>query len=173
MVVMIVVVMMVVMVMVSASGVSFDMAVLLMAMLADCLEFKCGVTNTVLMQLLADLLFNFVRVCTGHDMHGGVIALSVHAPDVDMVDICNAVNVHDVLSDFGNTNAVRRFLKEQIQRLFEVIHSIYQNKDRHTDRHNRVNECKICKAHYNCADKHHCPAEHIFEHVQIDRFLIE
>ena len=85
-----VMVMMVVM-MVAGMGGYLHVAGLLVAMLALLLQFQRHMADAVLCQFLTDGMLDMVVVSVCHHMHSGKVALAVHAPNVDMVDIQNTV----------------------------------------------------------------------------------
>ena len=87
------------------------------AMLVFCFEFKGCVNDAVLLQFRTDSLFDLVRSGVCYNVHGGVVTLTVHAPNVNVVNALYAFNCGDVFSDFVNVNAVGRFFKEQVDYL--------------------------------------------------------
>ena len=104
--------MMVVMV-VSAVLAVLNVAMLLVAMLAALLQLERDVSNAVLRELLSHSVLDLVCIGIGDDMHRGVMAFAVHAPNVDMVDVQHAVDLENMLSKLGNLHAVRSFLQKE------------------------------------------------------------
>lgn len=71
----------------------FYMAIPLMTMLTLTLQFQSGVVDSVFLQFLTDLLLDPVRIAVCNNVHSRVIGLPVHAPNMNMVYIQNAVNM--------------------------------------------------------------------------------
>ena len=60
-------------------------AMLLVAVLALALELECRVSDAVLLQFITNFVLDLVRVAVCYHVHSGIIALPVHAPNVNMV----------------------------------------------------------------------------------------
>ena len=162
----------VVMMMVSALFV-VDGAILFVAMLAGGFELEGCVGDAVLGELLADGVLNMVRVSLGDHVEGCVIVISVHAPNVDVMHILHALDVRKMLANFVYVNAVGRFFEEEIDRLFEGADGVDEDKRRHADGHQRVDDGDIGKAHDDGACEDNEPAEDVLEHVEVDRLLVQ
>ena len=81
-------VMMVVMMMIMGAG--FKMAFPVVAYLGFSLQDS--VADTVLLQLLAyQILYGLDIFGPGHDVHGGVVVISVDAPYMDMMNILHTL----------------------------------------------------------------------------------
>ena len=78
----------------------FHMAVLFMAMFAGCFQLQSGVDDAMLPQLPAHSVLNVVRVTFCHNVHGGIVAVAVHAPDMNVMHIQHTLNMAQVLPNF-------------------------------------------------------------------------
>ena len=107
----------------------------LLASLVRSLQFQRRVHDAVLREFLTHLLFDRCGRCVCHDVHRGVVALTVHTPYVHVMDVCNAVDRAYMLSYIFDGDAVRRFFEENIDGLFEVFHGAEKNEQRHADGH--------------------------------------
>ena len=103
------------MVMMSARGRSLHPTFRLVAMLALRLGLDGHVSDAVLAQLLAHLLLNLMYIAVKNDVHRGVVALSVHAPHVNMMNILDTVNLQNVRFDLLNLNTLRDSFQKQRQ----------------------------------------------------------
>ena len=155
----------VVMMVMSCACRMLNVAVLLVAMLTLCLKLKRYVSNAVLRELFPDLFLYFMSISACDYVHRSVIALSVHTPDVNVVNVKHTVDLSDMLAKLGYLDTVRRFFKEEVDCLLQILDSIYENKYRDANRHDRVNDRKVGKAHYKCADEYDRPAEDVLKHV--------
>ncbi len=81
-----------VMVRVSVDFYWLDFAMIIMTMFARSFEFDSGVANIMFFKFLANRVFNFRRVAFGDDMKCSVVMETIHAPDVDMVNILDTFN---------------------------------------------------------------------------------
>jgi len=174
-VVMTVTVVMVVMMVMVVPCVAFviDVAMLRAAVLALGFQLQRGVPDAVLAKLLADFFLDLVTVAARNDVHCGIVALSVHTPDVDVVNVEDALDVRQVLADLLHVDAVGRFFQEQIEHLPKIFDGVDKNKDRYADRKDRIKQRKIGKAHHDGTNEDDNPAEHVLQHMQIDRALIQ
>ena len=111
---MMMVMMMVMMVVMPRRGRRLGMAVLLMAVLPLGLQLQGNVADAVLPQLLTNSLLDLVGVLVGYDVHGGIVILPVHAPDVYVVYPKHSGDFTQMLLNFVNSNTVRRFFKKQL-----------------------------------------------------------
>ena len=81
---------MVMMVVMMIMGAGFKMAFPVVADLGFSLQDS--MTDAVLLQLLAyQILYGLDIFGPGHDMHGGVVVISVDAPYMDMMDILHTL----------------------------------------------------------------------------------
>ena len=147
-------------------------AVLLVAMLTLCLKLKRYVMHAVLRELFPYALLYFMSVSACDYVHSGVIALPVHTPYVNVVDIKHAFDLANMLTNLRHLDAVWRFFKKEVDCLLQVFERIYEDKYRNADGHNWIYDLKICKSHHNCADEYDHPAENVLKHMEIDRPLI-
>ena len=105
-------VMMVVVMAESCMGV--HMAMGFVAMLPLRFQFQGRMADAVFKQFLANFRLDFVGIRICDDMHGGIIALPIHAPDMNMVDIQNPLDPGDMRFNFLYIDTVGRFFKEQL-----------------------------------------------------------
>ena len=67
----------------------FHTAGFLVAMFPFAFQLKCNMTNAMLPELPANLFFDRMRIAVCYNVHGGIVVLTVHAPNVKMMDIQN------------------------------------------------------------------------------------
>ena len=67
----------------------FHTAVYFVAMFSSRFQFKGDMTNAMLPQFLSNTFFDFVGSCIRHNVHSGIVILTVHAPNMNMVHIQN------------------------------------------------------------------------------------
>ena len=115
-------------VMMSAHHLIVHMTVRFMAVLVFRFQLQCRVTDPMFSQFLADRLFNLVRVGICHNMHGGIVILPVHAPNMDMMNVKDSVDGRNVFFDLPDLDSVRYFFKESIKPLLQVANRIHKNK---------------------------------------------
>ena len=72
----------------------FSMTMLIVALFVFALDFKCRVTDPVLVKLLTDEFFDGNGILICNDMHCCAKGLPIQAAQVDMVDIQYAFNFH-------------------------------------------------------------------------------
>ena len=65
------------------------------------------------------------------------------------------------------------FLEEEVENGLEVTKGIGENKDRHANRKERVDEAESSEAHDDGADQDDCPTKYILEHMKVDGLLVE
>ena len=85
---------------------------LFVAMLVGSFEFKSCVRNAVLCEFLANSFFDFVRISIYYCVERCIVVVSVHTPNVYVVNILYALDVGKMLANFLNFDAVRRFFEE-------------------------------------------------------------
>ena len=107
-------VMMVVMVVMRMPFAHFHMATLRMAMLVCIFEFKSGVGDVMLAELLSYHFLYPMTLTVGNYVHGGVIFLSVHAPYVNMMNVNHSVDMQKMLSYLAYINIARRFFEKKL-----------------------------------------------------------
>ena len=129
---MMMVVMMMVVMMTAAVSV-FNVAMLIAALLALIFKLECNVPNAVLVQLLAYCRFYCFLITVCNNMHRCIIALSVHTPNMDMMNTKHSVDVENVILYLVDLNASRHFFKEKLKHLFEISNGIDKNKNRNAD----------------------------------------
>ena len=107
-------------------------AIHIFALLAYRLKLQRAVVNSVLLQLGPNLFLYFTVVRIRYNMHRCKVTVTVSAPDVNVMNILNAVNCAKVSFDFLYAYTIRCFFNEQLRCLFKVFHCIY--KDKHCNR---------------------------------------
>ena len=68
-----------------------DSAILFVTMFTGSFEFKRCVGNAMLRELFANGFFDVVRISLGNYMKSCVITLPIHTPNVNVVNIQNAI----------------------------------------------------------------------------------
>lgn len=80
---------------------------------------------------------------------------------MQMVHIRNRINMVQMMLDFLGVHILRRFLQEYIQRFSHATHRVHQDKQCHTDGHQRIDQHEIGKTDHNSTDQHHGPAQQL------------
>jgi hypothetical protein len=81
-------------------------------------KFKRCVGDAVFLQFFAHTLFDGMRIPLCYNMHRGIIRLTVHTPNMNMVHTENAFNLANMLRKFMNVDPVGRFFKKEFQHFF-------------------------------------------------------
>ena len=95
---------MTVVVMVMSAGMGLAMlhsAAFLVAMLAFCLQLQRYVVNSMLRQLSAHPILNLMGITLCHHVHSSKIAITVHAPNVNVMNIDHAVKLDFAKAQIG------------------------------------------------------------------------
>ena len=98
--------------------VKFHMAMFLGAMLIFCFEFKRCVRNAVFSKFLANGFFDLVCVSLSDNVERCIVVITVHAPNVYVVNVLYAFDVAKMLANFVDFDAVRRFFEEEVDGFF-------------------------------------------------------
>ena len=101
-----------------------SVAVLFAADFVGFLCFQGGVYNAVTKKLLPCLIFYSMGVLISDYMHSRIVAVSVKASYVYMVNICYAVNGEQMIFYFSDTYTFGHLLKENVNDLSEIFHSV-------------------------------------------------
>ena len=168
MMVMMVVMMMVMMVMVRMRFAMLYHTLHFTAFLTFRLKLERDVTYSVLAELLANGFLYLTAVAICHNVHGCVILLTIHAPNVNVVNAKNSVDVENVILYLVDLNASRHLFKEKLQHFFEIFHGIDENKNGNTYRHNGVDSLNAVNRnefHNERAHKDYNPSENVLKHV--------
>ena len=88
-----------VMMMVMSALCVVDGTVVLVAMLTRGFEFKSCVRNAVFCEFLANGFFDFVRIAIDYCVERCIVVVSVHTPNVYVVNILYAIDVGKMLHD--------------------------------------------------------------------------
>ena len=110
-------VMMVMMMSVTTLG-CFGVTILFMAMLFGGFELKGCVCDAVLCEFLANGFLNMMRIAIYYCVEGCIVVMSIHAPNVYVVNVLYAFDVTQMLANFLDFDAVRRFFEEKIDGFF-------------------------------------------------------
>ena len=86
----------------------------LVAMLVGRFEFKSCVRNAVFCEFLANGFLDVMCIAIYYCVERCIIVMSVHTPNMYVVNILDALYVHKVLANFINFDTVRCFFKEQV-----------------------------------------------------------
>ena len=103
-----------VMMMVMSALCVVDGAVVLVAMLTGGFEFQGCVGNSVLGKLLADGFFDVMCISVGDYVERCVVVVSVHAPNVHVVNVLHTFDVGKMLANFVHVDTVRCFFEEEV-----------------------------------------------------------
>ena len=150
-----------------------DGAVVLVAMLAGGFKFEGCVGNTVLGKFFANGVLDVVRVSLGYHVEGCIIVVPIHTPNVDVVNVMHAFDMCQVLADFVHVDAVGCLFEKEINGFFEGADGVDEDKHRHTDGHQRVDDGNIGKTHDDGSHEDNQPAEDVLKHVEIHRLLVK
>lgn len=98
--------------------------------LARKLKLNCGMTNTMLAQLRADLSLQFFVVfkTTDDDMHRRIVLDAVETPDMDMVNTVDIFNSEDVRPNFVGRNFGGAFSRKRSRIDFRLIKELVRIK---------------------------------------------
>ena len=105
-----------VMMMVMSALCVVDGTVVLVAMLTRGFELQGCVRDAVFCEFLANGFFDVMGISICYHMECCIVVVSIHAPHVDVVNILYAINVHKMLANFIDFDAVRRFFEEEVKR---------------------------------------------------------
>ena len=72
-------------------------------------------------------------IAVGNHVHRGVMALSVHAPYVNMMNTEDALDVVQMLFDFMKIYSAWCLLKEKVERFLEIFYGMEENEDGNAD----------------------------------------
>ena len=64
-------------------------------------------------------------------------------------------------------------MAKEMNALFQILKGMNENKQGNADGQDGVDEDKIGKPHDDGTDQHHCPTQHILQHMQADGFLVQ
>ena len=123
------VVMVVMVVMMSTALCVLNVAMLFCALLTLTFKLKSNVPNAVLVQLLAYCRFYCFLITVCNNMHRCIIALSVHTPNMDMMNTKHSVDVKNMLLNLVYLNASRHLFKEELKHLLKISHRIDKNEN--------------------------------------------
>ena len=84
----------------------------LVAMLVRGFKFERGVRDAVFCEFLANGFFDFVRIAIYYCVKRCIVVMSVHTPNVYVVNVLYALDVRKVLANFINFDTVRCFFEE-------------------------------------------------------------
>jgi hypothetical protein len=167
------VVMMVMVMVMSAVREGKDAAFLVVAFFSVPFRFNGYVVNAVFAQFLPNGIFDGVLVALYYCMKGGKMALAVQTPQVQMVNVPHSLNVEKMLGQFFGTDATGRFFQKEIQRFLSRFYRFDENEKGSSDGKKGIQKGKIGPLDDQCSDQNHCPTQNIFQHMKIDRFLIQ
>ena len=103
------------MVMVAAGGTGFGMTMGFTTVFAGGFQFQCRVVDAVFSQFSTDVLLHVVGITIGDDVHSSIVAVAVHTPDVNVVDILYSANFAYMFLKLVDTDAGRRLFQKNIQ----------------------------------------------------------
>ena len=94
------------------------MAMLLCAMLLGMLKLQGRVHDPVVCKLFLDCLFYVSGAVACDDVHGGIGAVSVHAPKMDVMNVLDPVELHQMMAKLIDVSTVRSFDQKQVDCFF-------------------------------------------------------
>ena len=150
----------------------YSEAVLFVADLGGAFGFNGGVYNAVVFKLISDCVFYGVRVLVCDDMHSGIMVMAVKASDVNMVNICDALNGKQVIFYLFYADIIGCLFKGNLNNSLNIFHSIDEYENCNSHRHKWVDDVKVGESHHYSTYQYSYPAEDIFKHMQINSFLI-
>jgi hypothetical protein len=169
----VVTVMMVVMVAATGMGLS-GVAIHLRTGLPFFLQLHGHMVDAMLLQFLTDCLLQGSSVAIlSHNVEGGIVIVAIQAPNMEMVDTLDMMDMGNMMLQFLGVNALRGLFHKYIQHFAEALGRMAENEHGNADGHNGVNEGKVRKADHHSADQDHHPAQHILQHMQVHSLLIE
>jgi hypothetical protein len=97
--------------MVSAVAAMLNVTMHLGAILTFVFKLKRCVANSVLAKLRSYLFLDLACLAIYNDVHSRIVFLTVHTPNVDVMNVQNAFDLANMLLDLVYLNASRRFFK--------------------------------------------------------------
>ena len=91
---------------------------LFMAMFMLIFQLQRCMSNAMFPQFLADLVFDRVCVAFGSNMHCGIMMMSVHAPNVDMMNVKYPFNFAKMRFDVLCVDTVGHLFQQKLQCFF-------------------------------------------------------
>ena len=91
-----------------------DGAIVLVAMLARGFELKCCVGDAVLCELLAYRFLDVMCISLGDNVERCIVVMSIHTPNVNVVNVLYTFDMSEMLANFVDFDAVRRFFEEKV-----------------------------------------------------------
>lgn len=139
-------------------------------------DFDGDVVNVEGFAELADFGFNareFGGAMSKDSVEGGVVVGAVHAPDVEVVDVLDVGDLGKLFLEVGEVDFVGSFFEEDGEDFAGVGEGFFEDEEGDEDGENGVDEAEAGEAHDDCADEDDDPAEDVFEHVEINGFLVK
>ena len=91
------------------------------ALFSDTLTFNCGMGYAVFLQLFLDRPFDHGEITISDYMKCCCIAIAIHAPNMQMMNLYNPVYRIEVFHDFRYVYIARSFFQKDIQHRFQVL----------------------------------------------------
>ena len=158
---------------VAGGGMGVNATMLVVAVVCGGLQFQGHMGDALLQELVANKILDAMGISVCYDMDGGAMGMTVQTPNMEVVDIQNALYVRQVLSDSFRINVVGCFLQEEVYDFFQSPGGMEENEQGNTNGQNGINEDKICKLHDQGTYKNHDPAQYILQHMEVHRLLIQ
>ena len=130
------------------------------------------VPYAVLCKLVANFPFHSNQIADCDHMQGSAVPLSVHTPNMDVMDILHSLYLAKVRFDLLRMDAARHFFQKNFQNFLKPFPGVQEYPHRHANGHEGIDECPIGISHNYRADQNNTPTEHILQHMQIDCPLI-
>ena len=99
--------------MVSGLVLVFHAAIWCMAIFCFCFQFKRCMRNAEFLQFFSDGFFHRNGIRIRYNVHCGIICVSVHTPNVDVVNVQNAGYFREMVFQFIHINAAGYFFEEE------------------------------------------------------------
>ena len=151
----------------------FHMATSHMAGFGSCFQLQYCADNSPRLQFPPNAFFHKMGIGIRDNVHSGIMALTVHGPEVDVVDIQNTINSGNLLPDAVCVHTTRDLFKKNPESLPQIPEGMDRNEQRHTSRQNGVQNRKARKPHDDSASQNHRPSQYILQHVQADSSAVQ
>ncbi len=159
--------------MVAVGGVGFYVATFVVAVVCGSFQLQGGMGDSVLVELFTDQVLNGVGICICYDVEGGAVVVAVQAPNVEVVDLQDTLNVGQVFLDLLRVYVMGRFLQEDMDDFLEMTGGMEEDEQGHGNGQDGVNKGEVRELHDQGSYQDYEPAQDILQHMEVYRLLIQ
>ena len=87
-------------------------------------QFQRHMTDPVFPQFPADFLLDSMGIRICDNVHGSIVILPVHAPDMDMMYVKYPVDLQKMFPELRRLQTVRNLFQKQFRDLLQIFHGI-------------------------------------------------